>query len=104
MGHLSGKWLSKNQAIGILIISSLLAKTDWRTGRKCNRLVHLERVRLGPVASHNAWWSTGTGWALNATPKQHPDKTFQKGDRINRSKYFAIDDDMMVEMQNDPFK
>jgi len=35
--------------------------------------------------------------------KQHPDKTFKKGDRINRSKYFMIDDDMMVEMQNDPF-
>jgi hypothetical protein len=35
--------------------------------------------------------------------KQHPDKTFKKGDRINRSKYFMVDDDMMVEMQNDPF-
>ena len=35
--------------------------------------------------------------------KQHLDKTFKKGDRINRSKYFMVDDDMMVEMQNDPF-
>jgi len=35
--------------------------------------------------------------------KQHPDKIFKKGDRINRSKYFMIDDDMMVEMHNDPF-
>jgi hypothetical protein len=35
--------------------------------------------------------------------KLHPDKTFGKGQGINRNKYFAIDDDMMVDMQNDPF-
>ena len=35
--------------------------------------------------------------------KQHPDKIFNEGNRINRSNYFMIDDDMMVEMQNSPF-
>ena len=35
--------------------------------------------------------------------KQHPDKTFHMGQGINRNNYFAIDDDMMVDMQKDPF-
>jgi len=34
----------------------------------------------------------------------HPDRIFTKGERINSNKYFSIDDDMSVDMQNDPFR
>lgn len=35
--------------------------------------------------------------------KWHPDKILAKGDRINECRYFAVDDDLSVEMQNSPF-
>jgi hypothetical protein len=35
--------------------------------------------------------------------REHPDKVFSKGQGINKYKYFAIDNDMMVEMQKTPF-
>lgn len=35
--------------------------------------------------------------------KGSPDKVYGIGQRINENKYFSVDDDMMVEMQNNPF-
>lgn len=42
--------------------------------------------------------------AFTLDTKQHPNRTFTKGQRINSNRYFSIDDDMSVDMQNDPFR